>query len=66
MAASVAQSSKQAPFTSVLWDRGFESRYGLMCGLMWKESVNALPKVVGFLRVLQKASHRESWQGGLG
>ena len=32
-----------------LWDRGFDSRYGLM----WEESVNALPKVVGFLRVLQ-------------
>jgi hypothetical protein len=36
-----------------LWDRGFDSRYGLM-RLMWKESVNALPKVVmGFLRVLR-------------
>jgi hypothetical protein len=31
------------------WVRGFDSRYGLM----WKESVNALPKVVGFLRVLR-------------
>jgi hypothetical protein len=27
----------------------FDSRYGLM----WKESVNVLPKVVGFLRVLR-------------
>ena len=32
-----------------LWDRGFVSRYGLML----KESVNALPKNVGFLRVLR-------------
>jgi hypothetical protein len=32
-----------------LWDRGFDSRYELM----WKESVNALPKVVGFPRVLR-------------
>ena len=32
-----------------LWDRGFDFRYGLM----WKESVNALLKVVGFLRVLR-------------
>jgi hypothetical protein len=31
-----------------LWVREFDSHYGLM----WKESVNALPKVVGFLRVL--------------
>jgi hypothetical protein len=29
-----------------LWDREFESRYGLM----WKESINDLLKVVGFLR----------------
>jgi hypothetical protein len=32
-----------------LWNRGFDSRYGLM----WKESVDALLKVVGFLRVLR-------------
>jgi hypothetical protein len=32
-----------------LWVRGLDSRYGLM----WKESVNALSKVVGFLRVLR-------------
>jgi hypothetical protein len=32
-----------------LWDRGFNSRYGLM----WKGSVNTLPKVVGFLRELR-------------
>jgi hypothetical protein len=31
-----------------LWDRGFDFRDSL-----WKESVNALPKVVGFLRVLR-------------
>jgi hypothetical protein len=35
-----------------LWDCGFDSRYGLMT-LMWKESVNVLPKVVGYLRVLR-------------
>jgi hypothetical protein len=35
-----------------LWDREFDSRYGLMTPI-WKESVNALPKVVGFLRVLR-------------
>jgi hypothetical protein len=45
-----------------LWVRGFDSRYGLM----WKESVNALPKVVqGFPGALV-SSHRKSWQGGLG
>jgi hypothetical protein len=32
-----------------LWDRGFDSCYELM----WKESVNALPKVVGFLQALR-------------
>jgi hypothetical protein len=42
------QSSEQAPFTSELI-RGFGSRYGLMP----KESLNALPKVVGFLLVLR-------------
>jgi hypothetical protein len=47
-----------------LWDRGFDSRYGLM---MWKESVNSLPKVVGFLRALRfPPTCRESCQGGLG
>ena len=47
-----------------LWDRGFDSRYGLM---MWKESVNALPKVVGFLRALRfPPTCRESCQDGLG
>jgi hypothetical protein len=35
-----------------LWDRGFDSRYGRMT-LLWKESFNALPKVVRFLRVLR-------------
>jgi hypothetical protein len=39
------------------WVRGLDSRYGLM----WKESVIALPKVVGFLQF-----SGESWQGGLG
>jgi hypothetical protein len=29
-------------------------------GLMWKESANGLPKVVGFLRVLRFPS-RKSW-----
>jgi hypothetical protein len=33
----------------LFWDRGFDSRYRLM----WKESVNALSKVVGFLQVLR-------------
>ena len=42
--ASVAQSSDFH-----LCDRGFDSRYGLTR----KESVNALLKVVGFLRVLR-------------
>jgi hypothetical protein len=36
--ASPGQSSEHAPF---------DSRYALM----WKESVNALPKLVGFLRI---------------
>jgi hypothetical protein len=40
----VAQSSEQALFTSE-FVHGFDSRYGLM----WSESVNALPKVVCFL-----------------
>jgi hypothetical protein len=53
--ASVAQSSKQASFTSEF--------VGLIlatdsCEL--KESVNALPKVMGFIRALRFPSHRES------
>jgi hypothetical protein len=35
-----------------LWDCGFDPHIGLMT-LMWKELVNALPKVVGFLWVLR-------------
>ena len=35
-----------------LWDRGFESRFGLATPI-WEELVNALPKVVGFRRVLR-------------
>ena len=32
-----------------LWDRGFDPHFRLMT-LVWKELVNGLPKVVGFLR----------------
>jgi hypothetical protein len=42
-----ARSSEQAPFTSEI----VELRTHMT--LKWKESVNALPKVVGFLRVLR-------------
>jgi hypothetical protein len=43
-----------------LWEPGFDSPTG-PC-----ESVNALQKIVGFLRAVPVSSHRESWQGGLG
>jgi hypothetical protein len=52
--ASVAQSSEQAPFTSeIMAVMGSILATDSCMALMWKESVNALPKVVGFLRVLQ-------------
>jgi hypothetical protein len=53
--ASVAQSSKQAPFTSEFVGSILATD---SCEL--KESVNALPKVMGFLRALRFPSHRES------
>jgi hypothetical protein len=41
--------------------REFDSCYGLM----WKESVNPVPKVVGFLQVLRfPPTAWECWQGG--
>jgi hypothetical protein len=43
----VAQSLEQAPFTS--WDRGFDSRYGLM----WKDFNLKESVVVGILWVLR-------------
>ena len=49
--ASVAQSSEQATFTSEIV--GSMLATDSCMTLMWKESVNALPKVVGFLRVLR-------------
>ena len=49
--ASVAQSSEQAPFTSEIV--GSILATDSCMTLMWKESVNALPKLVGFLRVLR-------------
>ena len=49
--ASVTQSSEQAPFTSETWVRS--SMRTSLITLMWKEYVNALPKVVGFLRALR-------------
>ena len=47
-----------------LWDRGFHSRCGQtnLC----EESVNALPKVVGFLRVLRFPLTGNVDRGGLG
>jgi hypothetical protein len=45
---SVAQSSEQAPFTSEIV--GSILATDSCMTLVWKESVNALPKVVGFLR----------------
>ena len=38
-----------------IWDRGYDSRYGLM----W--IYNTLPKVVGFLRVLQFPPTGKGW-----
>jgi hypothetical protein len=57
------------PFTSKAAGSNLSENFS-----MWLEpsphvkrvKVNALPKVVGFLRVLRVSSHRESWQGGLG
>jgi hypothetical protein len=47
---------------AVVWAIAFHfSRYGLM----WKESVNVLPKVVGFLQVLQFPLTGKLDKGGL-
>jgi hypothetical protein len=45
----VAQLSEQAPFTSEIVGSILVTDSCMT--LMWKESVNALPKVVGFLRI---------------
>jgi hypothetical protein len=47
----VAQSSEQAPFTSEIVGSILATNSCMT--LLWKESVNALPKVVGFLRELR-------------
>jgi hypothetical protein len=65
----VAKWLAHLPFTSKAAGSNLSENFS-----MWVESsphvkrvkVNALPKVVGFLRVLRVSSHRESWQGGLG
>jgi hypothetical protein len=57
--ASVAQSSEQAPFISLM--------EGLILAMdSCEESVNALPKVVGFLRALWVSPTGLVPQGGLG
>jgi hypothetical protein len=59
----VAQSSEQAPFTSGVV--GSILTTDSCMTFMWKESVNALPRVVGSPGTLV-SSRRECWQGGLG